>query len=73
MVKLAYVSLLSDGSSVADGKDGSTPWEKLSDLKESHPIQVAEFAMQMGLALNLLNRWVLPVLKKRDEIISLVK
>ncbi|KAL7474925.1 LOW QUALITY PROTEIN: hypothetical protein ACHAW6_000868, partial [Cyclotella cf. meneghiniana] len=26
-------------------KDGSTSWQKLSDLKESHPLQVAEFAL----------------------------
>ena len=25
-------------------KDSSTSWKKLSDLKESHPLQVAEFA-----------------------------
>ena len=24
-------------------KDGSTSWEKLSDLKESHPVQMAEY------------------------------
>ena len=26
-------------------KDGSTLWEKLSDLKESHPIECAEYAL----------------------------
>ncbi len=55
-------------------KDGSTSWEKLSDLKESHPVQVAEFAIQMGIALELgFNWWVFCVLKKRDAIILLVK
>ncbi len=29
-------------------KDGSTSWEKLSDLKESHPLQMAEYAVSMG-------------------------
>ncbi len=55
-------------------KDGSTSWEKLSDLKESHPVQVAEFAVQMGVALEPgFNWWVFRVLKKRDTIILLVK
>ena len=26
-------------------KDGSTTWETLSELKESHPVQTAEFAV----------------------------
>ncbi|KAL7481869.1 hypothetical protein ACHAW6_007549, partial [Cyclotella cf. meneghiniana] len=30
-------------------KDGSTSWQKLSDLKESHPHQVAEFALATGI------------------------
>ncbi|KAL7481423.1 hypothetical protein ACHAW6_007107 [Cyclotella cf. meneghiniana] len=30
-------------------KDGSTSWQKVSDLKESHPIQVAEFALAMSI------------------------
>ncbi len=55
-------------------KNGSTSWEKLSDLKESHPVQVAEFAIQAGVALEPgFNWWVFRVLKKRDAIISLVK
>ncbi|KAL7484261.1 hypothetical protein ACHAW6_009903 [Cyclotella cf. meneghiniana] len=31
-------------------KDGSTSWHKLSDLKESHHVQVAEFAIAAGIA-----------------------
>ena len=31
-------------------KDGSTSLQKLSDLKESHPLQVAEFAFAAQLA-----------------------
>ncbi len=55
-------------------KDGSTSWEKLSDLKESHPVQDTEFAIQMGVALEPgFNWWVFRVLKKREAIISLVK
>ncbi|KAL7476293.1 hypothetical protein ACHAW6_002165, partial [Cyclotella cf. meneghiniana] len=53
-------------------KDGSTSWQKLSDLKESHPIQVAEFALAVGIANEpAFNWWVTWVLKKRDWIISL--
>ena len=30
-------------------KDGTTSWERLADLKESKPIEVAEFAVAQGL------------------------
>ncbi|KAL7476013.1 LOW QUALITY PROTEIN: hypothetical protein ACHAW6_001903 [Cyclotella cf. meneghiniana] len=51
--------------------DGSTSWQKLSDLKESHP---AEFALAAGIANELsFDWWVTWFLKKRDQIISLVK
>ncbi|KAL7474189.1 hypothetical protein ACHAW6_000179 [Cyclotella cf. meneghiniana] len=30
-------------------KDGSTSWKKLSDLKESHPLQVSEFTLAAGI------------------------
>eukprot|EP00804_Cyclotella_cryptica_P019398 CCRYP_006588-RA/>CCRYP_006588-RA protein AED:0.13 eAED:0.13 QI:0/0/0/1/0.75/0.6/5/0/864 len=33
-------------------KDGSTSWEKLSDLKESHPVQTAEYAVAQGLTMS---------------------
>eukprot|EP00804_Cyclotella_cryptica_P017424 CCRYP_016640-RA/>CCRYP_016640-RA protein AED:0.36 eAED:0.36 QI:0/0/0/1/1/1/2/0/217 len=55
-------------------KDGSTSWQKLSNLKESHPLQVAEFAFTVQIANEpAFNWWVNWVLKKRDQIISLVK
>ncbi|KAL7475039.1 hypothetical protein ACHAW6_000975 [Cyclotella cf. meneghiniana] len=55
-------------------KDGSTSWQKLSDLKESHHLQVAEFALAAGIPDNSdFNWWVQWVLKKRDQIVSLVK
>ena len=48
-------------------KDGSTSWQKLSDLKELHPLQVAEFAFAAQIADKpAFNRWVSWVLKKRD-------
>jgi hypothetical protein len=47
-------------------KDGSTSWQKLSDLKESHPLQVAEFAFAAQIADEpAFNWWVSWVLKKR--------
>jgi hypothetical protein len=55
-------------------KDGSTSWQKLSNLKESHPLQVAEFAFAAQIADKpAFNWWVSWVLKKRDQIISQVK
>ena len=54
--------------------DGSTSWEKLSDLKESHPIETAEYAVTHGIDHEpAFNWWVKHFLKKRDRIISLVK
>jgi len=54
--------------------DGSTTWENLSDLKESHPIETSEYAMTHGIDHEpAFNWWVRHFLKKRDRIISLVK
>jgi hypothetical protein len=54
--------------------DGSTTWEKLSDLKESHPIETAEYAVTHGIDHEpAFNWWVKHFLKKRERIISLVK
>jgi hypothetical protein len=54
-------------------KDGSTSWESLADLKESHPIETAEYAVTKGIDHKLaFNWWVPHVMKKRDRIISLV-
>ena len=55
-------------------KDGSSSWEKLSDLKESHPVEVAEYAVAQSLELEpAFNWWVPQVFKKRERIIKLVK
>jgi hypothetical protein len=55
-------------------KDGSTSWENLADLKESHPIETAEYAVTKGIDLEpAFNWWVPHVLKKHDRIISLVR
>jgi hypothetical protein len=54
-------------------KDGSTSWENLADLKESHPLETAEYAMTQGIDHKpAFNWWVPHILKKRDQIISLV-
>ena len=46
-------------------KDGSALWETLSNLKESHPIQNAEYALAWGNEHKLtINWWVHHVLKK---------
>jgi hypothetical protein len=55
-------------------RDGSTSWENLADLKESHPIETAKYAMILGIDHEpAFNWWVPHVLKKRDRIISLVR
>jgi hypothetical protein len=55
-------------------KDGPSSWTNLADLKESHPIKVAEYAKILGIDHEpALNWWVPHILRKRDRIISLVK
>ena len=55
-------------------KDGSTSWQKLSDMKESHPIETAEYAVAQEIDREpAFNWWVPHVLKKRERIISLVR
>ena len=55
-------------------KDGSTSWQKLADLKESHPVEIAEYAISKDLHSEpAFNWWVTHVIKKHDAIISLVK
>ena len=55
-------------------KDGSSDWVPLKDLKESYPVQVAEYAVANKLAEEpAFAWWISDVLKKRDRIISKVK
>ncbi len=55
-------------------KDGSTSWENLADLKESHPIETAEYVQILVIYHEqAFNWWVPHVLRKRDRIISLVR
>ena len=49
-------------------------WEKLSNLKKSHPIQVAKYAVAQCIQYEpAFYWWVHHVLNKRDRIISMVK
>ena len=55
-------------------RDGSTSWEHLRDLKESHPVETAEFAVAHAIDHEpAFNWWVPHVLRKRESIIALVK
>jgi hypothetical protein len=55
-------------------RDGSTTWVPLSELKESNPIQVAEYAVANKIAEEpAFAWWVRNVLRKRDRIIKKVK
>jgi hypothetical protein len=48
-------------------------WEKLSDLKEFHPLETTKYAVTMGINHKpAFNWWVPHVLRKRDQIISAV-
>ena len=52
-------------------KDGSTSWGKLSELEESHQVQITEFPVAQGIDHEpAFNWWVKDVLKKRDQIIA---
>ena len=54
-------------------KDGTTSWERLADLKESYPIEVAEYAIAHGIDKEPAFAWWAPyMLKKRDRIIAKV-
>ena len=54
-------------------KDGTTTWEKLANLKESNPVEVAEYALSMGIEDEPAFKWWVPfTLNKRDRIILAV-
>jgi hypothetical protein len=55
-------------------KDGSETWVPLKDMKESHPVEVAEFAKAKGIDDEAaFAYWVPYTLRKRDAIIGAVK
>jgi len=52
-------------------KDQSTSWVKLKDLKESHPVQLAEYAKNNQLMDEPAFRWWAPhIIRKRDRILK---
>ena len=56
-------------------KDGSVSWEKLSDLKASNLVEVAEYTIANHLVKEPAFKWWVPqhVIKRRSRIISKVK
>ena len=59
---------------LAQWKDGGTNRVSLKDLKESYPVQTAEYAFAAKIAMEpAFAWWVLYTLKKRNRVISKVK
>jgi hypothetical protein len=55
-------------------KDGTTTWNCLKDVKDSYPVQMAEYAVENDLVEEPAFKWWVPhVLKKRAAIISKTK
>ena len=55
-------------------KDGSTNWITLKDLKESYPVQVAEYSVGTRISMEPAFAWWVPyMLKKRNRIVAKVK
>lgn len=59
---------------LVEWKDGSVDWIPLKDLKQSNPIELAEYAFANGIEEEPAFKWWAKVtLRKRDRIISKVK
>eukprot|EP00957_Ditylum_brightwellii_P152643 11618678-Ditylum_brightwellii.AAC.1 len=55
-------------------KDNSEPWISLKDMKESYPVETAEYAKARGIAdKHVFRWWVLYTLRKCDVILAKVK
>ena len=55
-------------------KDGSTNWIALKDLKESYPVQVAEYSAGARISMELAFAWLVPyTLKKCNRVVAKVK
>ena len=58
----------------AQWKNGFTSCKSLKYLKESHPVQIDEYAVAQGIDHEpVFNWWVDDVMRKRERIIALVK
>ena len=54
-------------------KDGTTTWERLADLKESNPVEVAKYAIAQGIQDKpAFLRWVPYTIQQRNRIIAAV-
>ena len=55
-------------------KDGTESWVTLMDMKQSHPVEMAEFTMVRGISDKAVFAWWVPYTqRKRDVILSSVK
>ena len=55
-------------------KDGSTTWNKLKDVKDSYPVELAEFSILHKTSEEPAFKWWVPyTLKKKQRIISKIK
>jgi hypothetical protein len=55
-------------------KDGTSDWVKLKDMKDSYPIEVAQYAVGNKISSEpAFNWWVPYVMRKKDRMISKVK
>jgi hypothetical protein len=55
-------------------KDGSTNWVTLKNVKNSHPVQAAEYTVGNKIATELAFAWWVPyTIKKRNQILSKIK
>ena len=61
-------------SLLVNWKDGSSDWVKLKDLRDSYPVQVAEYAAANRIAEEpAFKWWVHNVLRKRNRIVAKMK
>jgi hypothetical protein len=59
---------------LVEWKDGTNTWVSLADIKDSYPVQVADYAVTNQLTQEPAFRWWVPfILKKRERILKKVK
>ena len=59
---------------LVEWRDGSMSWHKLVEIKESYPVQLAEYAIANGIDNEpAFKWWVRKTLKRKDRMISKVK
>ena len=62
------------GPSLSRGRDRSSEWVLLKDLKDAYSVQIAEYAVANKIANEpAFNWWVHTVLRKRNRIVAKVK